>query len=323
MPLAFYLLPLGPMPRWIRSDTLAGAIIWSLASMGEDVAGLVEDKNLRISSGFPFFNIEQKIMHFGPKPRLPISDTSELKGLRNRKEFKKASFLEAGLLNKIIKGEIGIDYLWKKSDIEYKIIDELVIAKDLQSGLEKEGKIHFVGKKEIERNEINRFSGKASNFYHSYGYLYCNAGLYFLLEGSEKWKKAAVKAIRFLEDRGIGGEISIGYGRFKFLHAEESSPFEAPVDSDAIMTLSMYLPTQEEWKEASSKESELFYTLVRRAGIRHDGALKREVLFLGEGSVIPIKSAIGREETLTESPKSLAWGRPYYIGIHTKGLVQE
>lgn len=318
MPLIFYLTPLSPMPRMIRSDTLAGAIIWSLASMGEDVAGLLEDKSLRVSSGFPFFELENQRLHFGPKPHIPTSDASGLKELGRRKDFKKASFLEAGILSKILKGEIGIDDLWK-NDFEYRIIDELVIDKELHSSIQKKGKLRFVRKKDIDRNEINRLSGKANNFFYSQGYLYVDSGLYFILEGSKEWKRAAEKAIRFLEDRGIGGEVSIGYGRFRYAGSREGSPFESPADYDSILTLSMYLPTQDEWKEASSKESVLFYTLVRRAGIRHDGILKREVFFIGEGSVIPVRSAVGREETLTESPRSLAWGHPYYAGIRMKG----
>ncbi len=318
MPLIFHLLPLGLMPSQIRSDTIAGAMIWSLAKMGEDIDGLLEDKTLRVSSGMPYFSWGEHKTYFGPKPPLPTSEAADLESLRKRKELKKAQYVEVQILNRILRGEIGIDDLWNGIGSDYRLREGLVLGREtLQSIKEYEGVERHIAIRGSERyrNEINRLSSKAESFFASHGYLYGNAGLYFMLEGSSKWKDSAKKAVRFLEDRGIGGEVSIGYGQFKFYGAQEGSPFVDDAKSEGVMTLSLYLPEKQEWEEACKKKEKMYYSLVRRAGMRSDGTPKKEAFFIGEGSVIPLKSAVGRDIDLTKNPRSVAWGHPYLVSM--------
>ncbi|MEN3053011.1 MAG: type III-A CRISPR-associated RAMP protein Csm4 [Candidatus Methanosuratincola petrocarbonis] len=320
MSLIFYLQPIGMMPSQIRSDTIAGAIIWSLAKMGMDVEELTNDKSLRVSSAYPFIALQNRRVHFGPKPKIPTSEAESFKEMIRRKKFSRIAYFQAEIINRIMRGEFCMDDIWR-NDAEFRNFGGFLVEHSTYCIIKPmfTGAVTYFASR--ERNEINRISGKADNFFISYGYEYRNAGLYFLLEGSQRWRSEAVKGIRFLEERGIGGDISIGCGRFKFLGVNEGSPFNNPPEHDSIMTLSLYSPSQQEWSKACERNSKMFYSLVRRAGRSTDGNLKREAFFLGEGSIIPISSAEGTDVDLgTGGTKSLAWGRPFWIGFNSSKI---
>ncbi|MDI9609340.1 MAG: hypothetical protein QFX34_03570, partial [Candidatus Verstraetearchaeota archaeon] len=73
MPTVFYLTPLGMMPRQLRSDTIAGAVIWALSVMGKDVDPLIKDQSFRVSSAFPYVVSDGgKKIKLAPKPLIPL-----------------------------------------------------------------------------------------------------------------------------------------------------------------------------------------------------------------------------------------------------------
>lgn len=312
MPTVFYLTPLGTMPRNLSSYTVAGAVIWALSMMGEDVDSLIQDQSFRVSSPFPYFISEKgERIKLVPKPSLPFRSGRDHKGERNKKAIKKLGYLELGILNDLISGKITYSKIVEETGSRFKIKGNALLINDTAA------RISVVSR---ERNSINRMTSRAEEFFLSYGAMYENAGLYFIVQGSNRWIDATKAAVRFLEERGIGGEISIGQGHFKAHCLDEEWPFVEPEDPDLIMTLSLYAPTPEEWRAMCKNKDRLYYTLVRRAGRSSDGKLKKSVYFLGEGSIIPLTEANGRHEYVSQNPKAVAWGHPLYLHMkHPKG----
>lgn len=305
MPTVFYLTPLGMMPRQLRSDTIAGAVIWALSVMGKDVDPLIKDQSFRVSSAFPYVVSDGgKKIKLAPKPLIPLKSGDTYRENRSKKAIKKLNFLEIGIFNDLVSGAITASEIVNNIGSTYKIKGNLLLM------TETEARFSSVSR---ERNTVSRQTYKAEEFFLSYGTVFENSGLYFVVQGSERWIDATKAAIRFLEDRGLGGEISIGQGHFKANWSEEAWPFNEPRDSDSIVNLSLYAPTSAEWNAMCSKKNQLYYSLVRRAGRNSDGTLKKGVYYLGEGSVIPLLEADGRHEYVSEQPKAVAWGHPLYV----------
>ena len=114
--------------------------------------------------------------------------------------------------------------------------------------------------------------------------------------------------MRFLSHYGIGGDRSIGKGRFKI---SEISDFEikTPADANARMSLSLYRPTEAELKQFLQGEQKklMHYKLEDRLGRTQWGGIKQKpdkkaarglqrflhedaLLFFTEGSIVPLIS---------------------------------
>lgn len=112
------------------------------------------------------------------------------------------------------------------------------------------------------------------------------AGLYFLLKGNIPQRLEG--ALRFLEHYGIGGDRSIGKGAFRI--EWEQFELEEPADANAMITLSLYRPTEQE-RLVWQKSQGLNYKLIARRGwksLQAKGASKQPMLYFTEGSVFPL-----------------------------------
>ncbi|MEM4721515.1 MAG: type III-A CRISPR-associated RAMP protein Csm4 [Candidatus Methanomethylicaceae archaeon] len=325
MPAAFYLNPLGFMPREVRSDTIASAVIWSLAEMGRDVEPLIKDGSLRVSSAMPMLKTQgnERVLFF-PKPKIPPPAKAGSADIDKIKSYKQVSYLQDKIFIDLLSGSLSVWDIVSRIDQNYEVRGQLIAEKGVLENFDLMPWTRV-------RNAVNRIKGGAENFFTSHGTFYMNAGLFFLLEGSDDWVSSTVLALRFLQDRGIGGEVSIGHGRFNFETYEREIQHRikeiilpsgangegAPEDEGAVL-LSLYLPKPEEWIKICSRKDRLYYSLCWRAGRRSSGPKKR-VLFLEEGSVVPLVKVEGMHEVVAANPPSLEWGHPLFARIRLGG----
>jgi len=147
----------------------------------------------------------------------------------------------------------------------------------------------------VPRVTIDRISS-ASAIYHCGELVFSDdCGLYFWVELiDESYEQHLSKAMEFLSEEGIGGERSIGCGRFSYTDPESVS-LPTANDANLYMTMSLYHPTCNEVKNGILDESA--YELVTRRGwLRSpDGGAQRRksVKMLAEGSVFSQPSFVG------------------------------
>ncbi len=207
-----------------------------------------------ISSAFPFY----KETLFFPRPLIP----PKLEDREKLKDLKKRSFLPYGVFEKWIRGE-GLP------------------SPEVEGG--------GLPKKELLPSVVLDRSNMRSQIYHRSALFFPKeGGLFFLLRLYEEGLEKKIRgALQFLGDVGIGGERSLGYGRFKVYSFEETSLLPPPTDSSPTLTLSLVVPSLNEVDLSSS-----YYQLVLRSGwisspFSFRQTRRKAVWMLGEGSVFP------------------------------------
>jgi CRISPR type III-A-associated RAMP protein Csm4 len=151
------------------------------------------------------------------------------------------------------------------------------------------------------------------------------SGFYVLARGD---LDTVETAFRFLEVRGLGGEVASGKGRFR-LSEEVWVPgrlrLDEGPDASHALTLSHTLPTAVE-VEAVEGDPLARYAIVRRRGIIEDAFLRvgrpwRDVVtMLTHGSVLPLlpdKEHVGMNHVRTSDGLSVhhyGYGLPYPLG---------
>ena len=255
----------------IHSDTLFSAIVSAWRSLGEKIDGdgkmelLKSFSNqsnppFRLSSAFPY---SRGVLLF-PVPMI--------KSGADKKERKAQFVSEKVMLSGKISGSIP-----KQNSKVYVAEGENCCDTIWKSGYDAI----------VPRVTIDRISS-ASAIYHCGELVFSdNCGLYFWVELiDEPYEKHLNRAIEFLSDEGIGGERSIGCGRFSYSKPESIS---LPIadNPNRYMTLSLYHPTCHEVK-AGVLDGSAYELVNRRGWLRSpDGGAQRRksVKMLSEGSV--------------------------------------
>ena len=114
-------------------------------------------------------------------------------------------------------------------------------------------------------------------------------GLYVLIE----WRDEALRptletALHVLGDAGLGGRRSAGYGQFRPLPPEPVD-LPSPADADALLTLSLYWPTEAEVRGGVLADPARYDLVLRQgwmASPEGRALRRREVRMLAEGSVL-------------------------------------
>lgn len=268
----------------ISSDTLYGALVNTLQILSEDfndiLLELMENPPFLISSAFPFVQ-DQKINHFYPKPLLPNNKSTSL-NIDNIKKYKTVKYIHESVFSKIISGELEENRLIETID-NYYIESGLLYPKDL--------KLNFdIGLLDTSRNSLNRIT-YFSNLFFSSGYHYKNVGLFFIIrflntDFQNKYSELLKGCFRFLSDRGLGGDISVGKGHFDILDIRDEEIINDPSDGNRFVSLSNYMPTLEE-VELFQKNDDLCYELYTKRGRDSRGRIRKKVRFFREGSTFP------------------------------------
>ncbi|HEY8401191.1 MAG TPA: type III-A CRISPR-associated RAMP protein Csm4 [Cytophagaceae bacterium] len=240
----------------IHSDTLYSVIFQTRVK----IYGVEDEFPIKITSAFPFVDD----VYYLPKPgiRPPGFDKSEIAS-EYIKEIKSASFIPLDIFEKWIHGErFNFEALIKSQDVLRKNINVNVRP----------------------RIAVDRLSGD-TNLYFGGGTFFRKgrAGLYFLVQCDGRQWKVIKEIFNLLQEEGIGGEKSSGYGKFR---AEFIEKFDLPSVDDGkyYVSLSLYYPSCPEELNGAP----VSYQLIQRSGwsiIEGEHVLQKKVLMFAEGSV--------------------------------------
>ncbi|MBE3579086.1 MAG: type III-A CRISPR-associated RAMP protein Csm4 [Caldanaerobacter subterraneus] len=240
----------------IHSDTLYSIIFQTWTKL----YGVPEELPIKITSAFPFV----KNLYYLPKPGLkaPGFEKDEIRE-EYAKKVKLASVVSFEIFENWIKG-------WE-IDYEKMVEDQRLLSENIKINtrpriaidrLSSDTSLYFIGETVFRKEK---------------------AGLYFAVEcEKEEWQK--IKTIfSLLQEEGIGGERSLGYGKFR---AEFVEDFRLPSaeDGDKYITLSLFCPANNEEIENAA----VSYQLVLRSGWSIAGSehfLQKRIFMFSEGSV--------------------------------------
>jgi CRISPR type III-A-associated RAMP protein Csm4/CRISPR type III-A-associated RAMP protein Csm3 len=205
-----------------------------------------------ISSAFPYLGEE----FFFPKPFTQRAHVDE-EQLKNVK-LKDIKFLPSLLFNQWIAGQLETE----------------TFEKSLKEEEEKRSKRKLSTKEILPRLRLDRLDLASNLYFCGQVYFPEDGGLYFLVKGQEKVLAQLHEALQLLGELGLGGERSLGLGRFtvrdwKKIHEGHGLHFLVKKTiSDAFLTLSLFHPNQSERELWGKRHGEALvgYQLVERGG---------------------------------------------------------
>lgn len=249
-----------------------------------------------ISSTFPLYNDGESKIFFFPKPLItPTAGEYKEKNYIERcsapsirKKLKEASFFSKKVFENCLTN--GIEWVLEGlNNNTISSMDGTILTEDEKSRL-KDSKIKLYEDHQAPRNTINRIKSSSTIYYMGLTTYPPTSEMYLLVEVIKDMSNKLDKVLSLLEEEGIGGERSLGYGRFR-LAKEKIEVIEAD-NADAFITLSLYHPTKEEAKNFTQKTQFLSYKLLTRVSYAFSpaikgGKLKRRVRMMQEGSIFP------------------------------------
>ncbi|MDD4150191.1 MAG: type III-A CRISPR-associated RAMP protein Csm4 [Bacteroidales bacterium] len=235
--------------KTIHSDTMYSALISSLAKMGNDIPQ-DGDLGFTISSLFPFYqeNEESNANYFFPKP---LKQTMpKLKDISKAKDVKKVLWLDKYYFEKIINGATLFEDEESITCIKGEYLTEANIEKD------------FISSQVFPRVTVSR-SGQedAKPFYMEKIFFTDNSGLFFIVQGETDLLE---KALNLLQHEGIGTDRNVGNGFFEY--TTDEIEINLPKDSVNIMSLSLFIPEDQQQLVKMFEGENVAYDFVRRGG---------------------------------------------------------
>ncbi len=272
--------PLSLFRDFLSSYTLFGAISWAYNILyGEDILKEVLDN---FEKGHPLFLISsifprEQDKYFFPKPNLK-SERTEKTDI-DYKKLKKIKFVDFETLKQVLDG---------------KITNELELHNYLNEKAEEN--ISLLKKDAIPHASIDRIFGTTEGsgglFFEEIVAL--QEGYFFIAVENESIKNELKTIFNLLEDIGLGGNRSIGYGRVKFGEFKEFSEIEKYFKNrtDKFITLAPVIPEKETY---DLQKSYYDYFTFRGAidnnyGFKDIDIWKDKVLYLSEGSTLNVKN---------------------------------
>jgi len=316
-----YIRPKSLFPLDLSSNKIFGSICVGInAIYGEDELNTMLDNfhsdrvPFIISSAFPFVDGKkgEAKHHFFPKLITePYRDKN--KDLDTAKKFKKVEYVDERIFNEWINGKISETDIINVFKNKYEIKDKLLFPKENKP-------IYNIVVGDLPHNQLNRLSFSSENFYYSKGRYFDNAGLFFLIKFFDnEFKPKIISALKFIEDRGFGGNISSGEGQFEIIDGMKSIEIiNEPNEADTLTTLSRYSPSND---FNSFDQNRVWYELVKVQGRCSDGVMKRSLLMFKEGSTFPIidRGIYGRVYDVRPNPKrTVEYGIAFPIKIKTR-----
>jgi len=304
----------------IPSDTLFAALIDAWRRAGGDVEALVapfvaeRDPPLLITSAFP----RAGDVRFFPVP-VPLGAlfTREMLSDR-RKEIRRIRFVSEALLRLALDGRPLDDWLYPEDDRQRPVrgvalqggtlwltVDEAsglprsLLARGAPAGDALRALRHraVYARERVPRVTVNRVN-LASNIYHAGRTTFAaGCGLWFgirwrradalVRDGGPSYREEIERALGMLQEDGLGGERSAGYGAFK-VRAIKSLSLPAPKAGAAMYLLSRYRPHASELPDALTENAAYALTSVAGWLRTWDGAAQRRkrLWFVEAGSVV-------------------------------------
>jgi len=265
------------------SDTLFSGLAnaWALAFGRTDLEGLLaafRDGNppFRLSSAFPFLTEKGRQVFYLPRPVIRAWQKEE--GSRSptwARIPKEVRFVEITLFRK-----------WLDRQLEDRQDYDTIRTKPYENASKEQL---------LPRLRLDRVEGRSQLYFVGLRHFREGAGLYCFLDLERPELELKVRAaFEFLGETGLGGERAIGCGKFrpKFLRPEEAGLQKVLTRSTSpsrYCLLSLYAPSQEEWKGIRADHLE-GYRLVERGGFADSPFLTKPVdrkrcWMFAEGSV--------------------------------------
>lgn len=296
---------LGGLPR---SDTLFGALCWGIRwTHGEpallEVLEACEQAAppFVLSSAFPSAEGEGGPVYYLPRPLSwsPVDSTQAVEAYSDAKALRRAAYCSLSVFRQIASGRPPA-------------INSLAEPKDKCLAVLGEPTPHLQ-KLDVDRNTINRVTGAVQE-----GRLFFGeetgiggGGAYFLVRVRDAAARPLVEsALRFLEDRGIGGDASVGRGQVR-IQMEDGDLLDEMHDASHCITLSLLHPSARDREHLAAVAGQSAYRLVKRKGrveslyAPTEQPWKSTLVMLAEGSVFPRdgdRSVYGAAPVVKEQP---------------------
>lgn len=314
------LSPKGPFSELPRSDTLFGAICWGI----RDVRGLETleavlarfrdgDPPFRIASAFPLLdgNAREFLL---PTPRLPLLSVGAGDMTDERLDaldlWQRIDYVPAPVFSAIASGATDDDELLSGFDDGVITIGACEYVRDGRFLLPADTSCRPVRYSERTHNAVNRLTGATDGaLYHRDAVFFADtAGLHVCVEGDVA---LVLDGLSVAQDRGIGGDRSVGHGQFRIKGVDS---FElVPPEDEFFCTLSVCIPHPSELQPFLENG---YYEIEPRQGVIENSLAspetiwKKRVLALAEGSVLPRQ---------TDGP----YGHNPIVAEHFEGGVQQ
>lgn len=288
---AYLLKPLSPfhiqnnsanhesVENFVKSDTLSSALmhIWSL--IHGEIPGLPENLPFKVSSIFPAIENNGKIIKLFPKTKTLTFDwfkENSKNGLNepNHKAWKKVAWMDEQLFRKSIENPTEL-----KSFLP-EIIESSIWLSDKQSPKS----ILLFKTDERTRVVIDRVHASATPF-HFITVMYApTTRLFFLADVQKEYEAEFETVLRVLGDEGLGGDKTLGMGRFE-VQSIESFALPTAKNPNAYMCLGLLNPSKEEQVSINWEASN--YTIVNRRGWVSKLPLRRKATrMLDDASIV-------------------------------------
>ncbi len=236
--------------KTIHSDTLYAAVTSCLAKMG---AGIPENGDLgcTISSTFPFYqrSKNENPVYFFPKP-LRFS-LPKLKNIGDAKKVKKVEWLDLDYFQRVLNGKILFE---DERDVSFIRNGKYLSRNDVPE---------FITSEVSPRVTLHSRIGDedAVPFYMDRVFFKDYSGLYFIAEGD---CSLFDNGMRLLQYEGIGTDRNVGNGYFEY--EKSDIELQLPETSDYSMSLSMFIPEEEEQLARMLSKDGVSYNMARRGG---------------------------------------------------------
>lgn len=295
--LAIHLKPLGPfhlqtggldheqVDTFPRSDTLSAALMYLWARQFGSIPGLPDDPPFLVSSIFPSVELEQgEIVKLFPRPKsVHYGLVQNESGSFGHKEFKRIQWLDENLFRLSLNGmKALLPHIPASPDDPRLWFNGSVWCKSPRpdSGAE----TPLVYEQESTRVVLDRVTNASMPFHYVTTRFAESVNLYLLARVKEEHRSRFLGLLHLLGDEGIGGDRTIGMGRFEVLGAEE---WNAPKTENPShwVNLGVFNPAPNSQSEVKWEHSS--YGLLTRNGWVTEKALRRRSLrVLDEGSVL-------------------------------------
>jgi CRISPR-associated protein Csm4 len=278
---------LGGLPR---SDTLFGALCWGIRwTHGEPtLLGLLEacdrgEPPFVLSSAFPFAEGEHGPVYYLPRPlHWPTAPPGrDLESLSRAKRIRRVLYASRSVFSQVTAGRPpALDSLAEPKGPCLAASGEAMPA---------------VQDVDVDRNAINRVTGAVQEGRLFFGQEtgVTRGGAYFLIRMRDEAARPLVEAaLRFMEDRGIGGDASVGRGQVR-VAVEEGDLLPEDPTAPRYVTLSLLHPSVADRDHLAVGAGNSAYRLVKRKGrveslyAPTEQPWKTTLVMLAEGSVFP------------------------------------
>jgi CRISPR-associated protein Csm4 len=300
-----YIKPKSKFPP-LHSDTIFGSIIYSISQIYPEklekiISRFTENTSkppFMVSSAFPFIESTEGPVKFFPR----IIDQPVKADPEMMKKFKKVEFIQEEIFQKWASGKFNEGDIIGSME-KYVLEDNLLLTQEISSSFSRNPIIE-------PKNSINRLSGASENIFYAMGDNYHNMGLFFMLKIIDsEFEEYIHAALKFLEDRGFGRDISTGGGQFSY-EIQENNLQE--LEGNRFVTLSRYIPSKDELEDMSKGS---WFEIGSKRGRSSSGEIRKQVRFFKEGSTFKNTDNDYYGRVVESGEKSLEYGLAYTFNL--------